>query len=238
MKMSCSWAINNLRRVSAGLLTYQDGRCISSDMIDSYCTSLELIYRDLLMQQAVDTSVYDYEQIFEMLRQVLLNLHDIQNIQTRVSLPSASNPPVSHNGRVGRPPFFIPQEQLSMLIESRFTAIQMADLIGVSVRTIRRRMFEYGLSIQSTYSEFTDNDLDSIVNDIHKEFPTCGYKQMSGHLMSRGIRVQQKRVRESMRRTDPEGTVARRLHTIRRRHYSVAAPRSLYHIDGNHKLIR
>ena len=61
---------------------------------------------------------------------------------------------------------------------------------------------------------------------------------MSDHLQSRGIRVQQHRIRESMRQIDPEGTIVRRLHTIQRRHYAVAAPQSLYHVDGNHKLIR
>lgn len=63
-------------------------------------------------------------------------------------------------------------------------------------------------------------------------------QQMSGHLLSRGIRIQRHRLRESMRRIDPEGTLARRLHVIHRRCYSVPAPRSLFHIDGNHKLIR
>lgn len=99
-------------------------------------------------------------------------------------------------------------------------------------------MSEYGLSIQDMFSDLTDRELDEIVSDIHHEFPMCGNRQMIGHLQARGIRIQQHRVRESMRRVDPEGTVARRLHTICRRRYAVAAPRSLYHIDGNHKLIR
>ena len=69
--------------------------------------------------------------------------------------------------------------------------------------------------------------MDDVIHDIHHEFPMCGSKQMSGHLQSRGITVQQHQI-------DPEGTIARRLHTIQRRHYAVAAPRSLYHVDGNH----
>ena len=58
---------------------------------------------------------------------------------------------------------------------------------------------------------------------------------MSGHLLSRGIQVQQHRIRESV---DPEGTLARRLHVTHCRCYSVPAPRSLFHMDGDHKLIR
>ena len=99
-------------------------------------------------------------------------------------------------------------------------------------------MAEHGLSIHSMYSEMTDEELDTIVHNIHQEFPMCGNRQMSGHLLSRGYRIQQQRIQESMWRVDPEGTLLRRLNVINRRSYSVPAPRSLYHIDGNHKLIR
>ncbi len=56
------------------------------------------------------------------------------------------------------------------------------------------------------------------------------------HLRSNGFRVQQHRIREAIRRIDPVGTIARRLGSLHRRKYAVAAPRS--HMDGNHKLIR
>lgn len=45
---------------------------------------------------------------------------------------------------------------------------------------------------------------------------------------------------DSMRRVNPEGVMMPRLsiQTARRRQYSVPAPNHLWHIDGNHKLIR
>lgn len=48
------------------------------------------------------------------------------------------------------------------------------------------------------------------------------------------------RVRDSLRRVDPIGTEVRALanRTLRRRQYSVPAPNAMWHIDGNHKLIR
>ena len=46
------------------------------------------------------------------------------------------------------------------------------------------------------------------------------------------------RARESQRRVDPEGCVLRSLRSLRRRIYSVQGPQHLWHIDGNHKLIR
>ena len=43
-----------------------------------------------------------------------------------------------------------------------------------------------------------------------------------------------------MRRVDPEGVLLRGLEmrVINRRHYHVAGPQCLWHIDENHKLIR
>ena len=61
---------------------------------------------------------------------------------------------------------------------------------------------------------------------------------MSSHLQIRGHRVQQSRVRESMRRVDPIGVVYRWSQTIHRRAYHVSCPNALWHIDGNHALIR
>ncbi|XP_048854384.1 uncharacterized protein LOC125722239 isoform X4 [Brienomyrus brachyistius] len=60
------------------------------------------------------------------------------------------------------------------------------------------------------------------------------------HLQSRGHLLQIFRVQESLRRVDPEGTELRALanRTLYRRQYSVPAPNCMWHIDGNHKLIR
>ena len=236
MGMTSAWAVDTLRRLSAELSSYQDGRRITSDVLDSFSLTLELVYRDLLIQQTLDGLNHSCEQACELVRQALLSIQEMQDSQWMVSV--RHTPSVHRMGAVGRPRFDIPREQLSLLIESQFTVPQIADMIGVSERTIHRRMSEYGLSIQSTYSEMTNLELDSVIADIHREFPMCGNKQMGGHLLSRGIRVQQHRIRESMRRIDPEGTLARRLNVIHRRCYSVPSPRSLYHIDGNHKLIR
>ena len=136
---------------------------------------------------------------------------------------------------MGRPRFAIPREQLAYLIENKFSVPQVSEMLGVSIRTIRRRMTEYGLSVAAQYATLTDDDLDHLVHSIQEQFPMCGNKQMQ---VSRGIRVQQHRVRESQRRICPEGTLLRRLGYLHRRKYRVAGPRSLYHIDGNHKLIR
>ena len=141
---------------------------------------------------------------------------------------------IVHNG-FGRPRYDIPESSLELLLENRFTVPQIS---AVSVSTIRRRMSELRLLVRSFYSTISDSDLDAIIMGIQEIYPMCGNRQMQGHLLSRGYRIQQSRIRESQRCIDPHGTALRRLNVLNRREYSVPSPLSLYHIDGHHKLIR
>ena len=50
--------------------------------------------------------------------------------------------------------------------------------------------------------------------------------------------VQRNRLRASIQRVNPHATALRRIETVKRRVYSGDGPNSLWHIDGNHKLIR
>ena len=143
-------------------------------------------------------------------------------------------------GQSGSPKLNVPQEQLQFLIERRFNTTQIASLLGVSPRTIERRLREHNLNISTSYSNLSDQDLDTVIKSILTDFPQTGYKRMTGFLRARGLIIQQSRIRAAMRRTNPEGTLLRALeiHVIRRRSYQVAGPLALWHIDGNHKLIR
>ena len=74
------------------------------------------------------------------------------------------------------------------------------------------------------------------------EFPNCGYRRMDGLLSAMGLKVTEKRLRNSMHshRVDPEGVLLRALqmNTTQRRKYQVPGVLSLWYIDGFHKLIR
>ena len=111
-------------------------------------------------------------------------------------------------------------------------------MLGVSLRTVRRRMTEYGLSVRSSYSDMDDSELEAVVQQLKQDFPTCGYRMMDGLLRQRGIRVPQHRLRQVMQSTDRHGMTIRLADLVQRRRYSVPGPQSLWHIDGNHKLIR
>lgn len=196
----------------------------------------------------VDYLIYNLERLYRMLvivrcDQIVLEmvakvLSIVKDVHESCCLSNCGPVPrLVIYGRRGRPFNDIRREQLEYLLRLHFSCPQVAELIGVSLSTLWRRMTYYGLSVGSLYSDVTDNELDMTVLKICNEFPNCGYRLMEGHLISVGIRVTQARIRESMYRVDPQGLAVRWAATIKRCKYFVPSPLSLWHIDGNHNLI-
>ena len=98
-------------------------------------------------------------------------------------------------------------------------------------------MAEYNLS-GTEYSDLTEEELDDYVKEVKRQFPTAGYRQILEILKSQGIIVREHNLRESAQRCDPIGTSLRWFATVERRRYNVSSPLALWHLDGNHKLIR
>ena len=228
------WAVSTLGRVIGELDRYQDGRVIPQDPLEAYIMSLELVFRELTAQDTYGpVPDNDLQEANELVRNVL---NSMMYMRDRYGDRNAATVPAIRGS--GRPKFDIRYEQLAYLLENRFTVSEIANMLSVSERTVYRRMSDFSLSVREHYASISDDHLDRIVREIKQQFPMCGNSQMQGHLLARGLRIQQHRARESQRRVDPEGCFMRRLHVLNRRQYSVPAPRSLYHIDGNHKLVR
>ena len=212
-------------------------------LFDSYCSTND--------PSELDVLIYQVTKLFRMMRaselcstQLLeavgMGLSLLENVQDSQSSRSSYGyrPRLSSNHSRGRPRLEIPINQLEYLLELGFSCPQIATVLGVSLSTVRRRMDEGNLSISGLYSTITDDELDAIVMDIKVSFPNCGYRLMYGHLVTRGYRITQTRIREALRRVDPDGVAVRWATTIERRKYKVLSPLSLWHLDGNHKLIR
>ena len=234
---STGWISQNLRAVVDGLSA---GTTVPYDVAEGYRWRIEMIYHEFLAKELLGELDESEREAMECVAEAYSLMSSYVYRVSRDPPPPLQprQSPVILNGDVGRPSFEIPYCQLEYLVHSHFTVPQIASMLEVSVSTIRRRMSSYGLSIHQTYSNINDAELDAIVSDAQHLFPGWGNRQMYGYLVSRGIRIQQIRVRESQSRVDPEGSVMRRLHSIRRRQYSVQGPQHLWHIDGNHKLIR
>ncbi len=72
-----SWAISSVFRIISDLDVYRDGRSLSSDAIDAWCLSLELVFRELIVQQTFDRSDQDIDEACEIIRRVVNNIPQI-----------------------------------------------------------------------------------------------------------------------------------------------------------------
>ena len=91
----------------------------------------------------------------------------------------------------GRPRFLIPRDQLQGLRSLHFSWKKIAEMLGVSDKTIRRRRHELGMMIgyQSSYSDIPDDELDVFVRRILDLSPQSGERMVLGSLRAQGIKV-------------------------------------------------
>ena len=99
-------------------------------------------------------------------------------------------------------------------------------------------IINFGFEYITDFSQISDEDLDSLVTIFVSQFPSAGQKSVAGYLQSQGHHIQRWRIRDSLLRVDPWGVEQRSRRILHRRKYTVPGPNSLWHIDGNHKLIR
>ncbi|XP_054775572.1 uncharacterized protein LOC129284129 isoform X2 [Lytechinus pictus] len=142
------------------------------------------------------------------------------------------------DGRLGASRYDISMQQLQLMVGARFTVRNMSQMLyPVSPRTISRRLQTANLHLRE-YSAITNNDLDGRVTGYHRRYPNAGYRTMLSMLRQDGVHVQRMRLRQSLQRVDPVGVAIRWSVTIQRRRYSVSGANALWHLDGNHALIR
>ena len=121
---------------------------------------------------------------------------------------SAWRPITVNNGSVGRPAFDIPKETFKMFLNYGFSLIKISEMLGVSRKTVSRRIEQFGLLEEvPRYTNISNEDLDALVSEIYREFPNCGIRVLKGFLIVRGMRLQWERVRSSLWRINPEGII-------------------------------
>ena len=113
------------------------------------------------------------DQVLESLSLSLALLESLQDMEVEsqsgsyVTCTYADHNPPSGTGR-GRPKLNITCEQLEYLLSMNFTCSVIANMKGVSLRTVRRRMSDYGSSVKSLYSNISDDDLDNLIRTINR----------------------------------------------------------------------
>ena len=87
-------------------------------------------------------------------------------------------------------------------------------------------------------NELTAEQLDDVVAECVVNHPERGERMIHATLEARSTYVSRSSLRASIHRVDPEGVEERKSKPIKRRVYSVEGPHHLWHLDGNHKLIK
>ena len=99
---------------------------------------------------------------------------------------------------------------------------------------------EYRLQDIKGFDQLPDEELHKISTYISNHWTANGQNYVGGHLRSLGLRIQGRRIRESIGRVHPQNTALRWGGgvVVSRQTYQVPWPNSLWHLDGHHSLIR
>jgi hypothetical protein len=114
-----------------------------------------------------------------------------------------------HTGHPGRPKKIIDVEFLVEAVSNswQIKLTELAEMLGIHRNTLRLYMKHHG--VERKYSELTNVDLDLLVTEFKKNKPDSGIRYIVGFLRRHGLRVQYRRVVESLRRVDGLGQVLR-----------------------------
>jgi hypothetical protein len=86
----------------------------------------------------------------------------------------------------------IDEGRANSLLEIGFSGADVAKMMQVSARTLRRRIGNF-----RRFTAIHNADLDAILVQIRIAHPTAGYQFLDGYLRADGIRVSQRRLRKS-----------------------------------------
>ena len=212
-----------LLQTEQALMNIQQGIDSGDEDVDGALVQAELVLRDCLLLEELFQQ--GGEAIVEAIGAVVATVQQILD-ESRC------------HRRQGRPKVPVREDQLVTLLELQFSNQDIANLLQVSARTVRRRIIEYGLVEDYSFSTIGDTDFDAITRQFVDSHPNSGERSLSGFLRAMGLRIQRERVRDSLMRVDPRGVQERFRHALHRRRYNVCMPNSLWYIDGRHKLIR
>ncbi|XP_026128400.1 uncharacterized protein LOC113109073 [Carassius auratus] len=235
--------------------------CNEDDIVDFFNSVLQCLTR--IQQEPRETLYRDLDNHARTINSLLSVVRYDQNAETReciviletlyrtlhqithpldIGRPAGAGlgpvpPPTYITGHRGRPRYDISYEQLCHCLRLGFNWQGIASLLGID----RRTLFQHRQRLEIRpleFAELSNYELNTLVRQILQRTPNAGETYILGSLRSRSIRIQRWRVRQCLHELDPIGRSLRRRRAVRRRIYSVQTPNQLWHIDGNHKLVR
>lgn len=116
----------------------------SSDL-QRVITKLDYVQRMAVNLDMDDTIITPIGRAYRMLEQI-----DGKN-----SNPNRYSASLNKREQRGRPSYNISEEQLSFLLEKGFQVKDIGVILGVSTRTVERRMSSFGLTVSGTLNFYT-----------------------------------------------------------------------------------
>ena len=215
-----------LQGIERALLSTVESMDPNQDLDGTGLALENILQRVLILQPFLQSYFPGFSAVVESVQE--LN-EELKSIQDEREVTSRTK---------GRPSIPIRESELKHFLEMQFSQVEIGKLLGCSACTIRRRIIEFGFEYITDFSQISDGDLDSLITIFVSQFPSAGQKSIAGHLHSQGYHIQRWRIRDSLLRVDPWGVEQRSRQILHRRKYTVPGPNSLWHIDGNHKLVR
>ncbi|XP_041857363.1 uncharacterized protein LOC121650109 [Melanotaenia boesemani] len=146
--------------------------------------------------------------------------------------------PRIHSGRRGQPAIKVTRDQITFLMNQGNTVKQMAKILGCSSSFLYKTTKTLGVSVRTRFSTLENAELEAHVRRLQAQYPNSGYEMMRALLKADGFFVQRWKVREMLALVNPTATARRWSCAVARRVYYTPYPNSLWHIDGNMRLIR
>jgi hypothetical protein len=160
MASSTTWILQAIQSTIADIDSISYDSTVSVERAGALEWRVETVLRDLIAKEVSGELEIEEQEALPLITEAYSHLREL--VQSVELLPPQRVQPVQLlDGLVGRPRFQISYHQLHTLITMHLSVPQIADIIGVSVSTVRRRMSEYNLSIRSTYSTISDVELDA-----------------------------------------------------------------------------
>lgn len=193
---------------------------------EEFVCGLSLLYR---LMRWPDEIKRHFQEVIALFQERINRILERLNIEEGGSY---SCPKQNVGGSTGRPKYLITKEQIDGLRSLHFSWKKIAEMLGVSERTIRRRRQEFDMAIGRSviYSEIDDDELDIFVRHILHYSPESGERMVMGALKGFGVKVQRERLRKSIERVDPVSREMRRRTAIHRRVYNVKTPNALWYL--------
>ncbi|KAL9980321.1 hypothetical protein ACROYT_G008892 [Oculina patagonica] len=148
--------------------------------------------------------------------------------------------PLTATGAVGRPSYIINREQLEIMRRYGISWTDIAKSLGVSLSTIWRRRVHFNMERRRHAGRRTVGmqELLEIIAEIKERAAGAGIIMIEGELAAQSLRASRTDIAEALIVLDPIGARLRWRNITPRVTYNVPGPNSLWHIDGNHKMIR